>query len=83
MLKLKVLIQFVSLNHKQIISNLSRYDIKNHEKATVIDIILSNSPHLYHSSVFCSDISDLPGSVLNANPKNLELSGIPTGLGQL
>lgn len=54
----RVLQQFDSLNLHQIISLPTRYDPKTPEKATLIDVIFTNSPHMYQSGVFCSDISD-------------------------
>ena len=50
--------QFDSLNLHQIISLPTRYNPKNHEKFSLLDVIYTNSPYMYQSGVFCSDISD-------------------------
>ena len=53
-----VLQQFDSFNLHQIIAHPTRYDPKSQEKYTLIDVILTNAPHMYQSGVFCRDISD-------------------------
>lgn len=54
----KVLQQFDSLNFHQIISLPNLYDPKNIEKAPLIDFIFHKFPHIYHSFIFCNDMSD-------------------------
>ena len=65
----QVLRQWDSLNLSQIISKPTRYDPQNPEKATLLDVILTNNPDRYNSSVFCSDLSDhcLIGCVRNGS----------------
>ena len=53
----QVLKQGDSLNLSQIITNPTRYDSKHPEKATLLDVILTNNPDRYQS-VFCNDLSD-------------------------
>ncbi|CAB1343271.1 unnamed protein product [Coregonus sp. 'balchen'] len=55
MLKLpvQVLKQWDSLNLSQIITNPTKYDSKHPEKATLLDVILTNNPDRYQSGVFC------------------------------
>ncbi|KAF3858970.1 hypothetical protein F7725_021369 [Dissostichus mawsoni] len=50
--------QWDSLNLSQIILTPTRYDTKNPEKATLLDVILTNNPDRYKTGVFCSDLSD-------------------------
>ena len=54
----QVLKQWDSLNISQIITNPTRYDSKHPEKATLLDVILTNNPDRYQSGVFCNDLSD-------------------------
>ena len=54
----QVLNQWDSLHLSQIISNTTRYDSKHPEKATLLDVILTNNPDRYQSGVFCNDLSD-------------------------
>ncbi|XP_055720816.1 steroid hormone receptor ERR2 isoform X2 [Salvelinus fontinalis] len=54
----QVLKQWDSLNLSQIITNPTRYDSKHPEKATLLDVILTNNPDRYQSGVFCNDLSD-------------------------
>ena len=49
----QVLKQWDSLNLSQIITNPTRYDP---EKATLLDVILTNNRDRYHSGVFCNDL---------------------------
>ena len=54
----QVLKQWDSLNLSQIINNPTRYASKHPEKATLLDVILTNNPDRYQSGVFCNDLSD-------------------------
>ena len=54
----QVLKQWDSLNLSQIITNPTRYDSKYPEKATLLDVILTNNPDRYQSGVFCNYLSD-------------------------
>lgn len=54
----KVSLQLESLNLLQIISTPTRHDTKQPEKTTLIDVILTNTPHIYRTGVFCNDLSD-------------------------
>lgn len=42
----------------QIITDPTRYDLKNPEKATLLDVILTTTPKLYQSGVFCNNLCD-------------------------
>ncbi|CAB1332353.1 unnamed protein product, partial [Coregonus sp. 'balchen'] len=53
----QVLKQWDSLNLSQIITNPTRYDSKHPEKATLLDVILTNNPDRYQSGVFCNDLT--------------------------
>ena len=55
----QVLKQWDSLNLSQIITNPTKYDSKHPEKATLLDVTLTNNPDSYQSGVFCNDLSDL------------------------
>ncbi|KAF3835479.1 hypothetical protein F7725_028037, partial [Dissostichus mawsoni] len=50
--------QWDSLNLSQIILTPTRYDTKNPEKATLLDVILTNNPDRYKTGIFCGDLSD-------------------------
>jgi hypothetical protein len=50
--------QWDSLNLSQVITNPTRYDSENPEKATLLDVILINNPDRYLSGVFYNDLSD-------------------------
>lgn len=52
-----MLLQFNSLNLHQIITHPTRYDPIPPNKASLVDVTFTNSPHLYHSAEFCNDIS--------------------------
>ena len=54
----QVLKQCDSLNLSQFITNPTRYDSKHPEKATLLDVILTNNPDRYQFGVFCNDFSD-------------------------
>ncbi len=54
----QVLSQWDSLNLSQIITTPTRFDPNNPDKATLIDVILTNNPDRYSSDVFCNDLSD-------------------------
>ena len=54
----QVLKQWDFLNLSQIITNPTRYDSKHPEKATLLDVILTNNPDRYQSGVFCNDLSE-------------------------
>ena len=54
----QVLKQCDSLNLSQFITNPTRYDSKHSEKATPLNVILTNNPDRYRSGVFCNDLSD-------------------------
>ena len=54
----QVLKQWDSLNLSQIITNPTTNDSKHPEKATLLDVILTNYPDRYQSGVFCNDLSD-------------------------
>lgn len=54
----QVLNQWDSLNLSQIIATPTRHDPKNPDKATLIDVILTNNPDRYCTGVFCNDLSD-------------------------
>ncbi len=53
-----VSLQFDSLNLTQIINKPTRYDNKCLDNASLLDVILTNTPDRYQSDVFCNDISD-------------------------
>ena len=53
----QVLKQWDSLNLSQIITNLTRYDSKHPEKATLLNVILTNNHDRYQSGVLCNDLS--------------------------
>ena len=40
------------------ISYRTRLNSNSHDKATLLDMILTISPHMYQSGVFCNDLSD-------------------------
>lgn len=46
------------LKSSQIITNPTRYDFKHPEKATLLDVILTNNPDKYQTGVFCNYLSD-------------------------
>ncbi|XP_031704084.1 uncharacterized protein LOC116383988 [Anarrhichthys ocellatus] len=50
--------QFDALNLFQIVSEPTRYNLKSPSSATLIDIILTNTPSNYRSGVFSQDLSD-------------------------
>lgn len=54
----RVLLQFDSLNLTQIISKPTRCDNKGLGNASLLDVILTNTPDWYQSDVFSHDISD-------------------------
>ena len=54
----QVLKQWDSLNLSQIITYPTRDDSKHPEKATLLDVILTNNPDRYQSVVFCNDLID-------------------------
>ena len=54
----KVVQQFDSLNLHQIVTHPTRYPSNTPDKATLLDVVFTNSPHMYQSGVFCNEISD-------------------------
>ena len=54
----QVLKQWDSLNIYHIITNPTRFDSKHPEKATLLDVILTNNPVRYQSGIFCNALSD-------------------------
>jgi hypothetical protein len=54
----QVLKQWDSLTLSQIITNPTRYDSQQPEKATLLNVILTNNPDRYQSGIFCNNLSD-------------------------
>ncbi len=54
----KVIQQFDALNLHQIITHPTRLNPKSPDKATLLDLILTKSPHMCQSGVFCNGVSD-------------------------
>lgn len=53
-----VIQQFDALNLFQLITEPTRHNLKSHSSATLIDIILTNTPSNYQTGVFSQDLSD-------------------------